>query len=471
MPWSSPLETSTPTIESDDLIEESTELLAEQLTELVRTGDDSQLVEFVEQLEPREAARAVCELQAEDETRLLERLTPQQASELLDDVPDVEVVEAVAALEPETAAAIVQQMPSNEQADLISALDVDEAEAILAEFAPPEAIKLQRLAAYDSDTAGGLMQTEVLAFRESSTVEQILHRLRGDAERFRKLDVQYAYVVARGRQLVGVLRLRDLLLADDAETAGELMIRDPLSLADATPIDELEEFFDEHAFLGVPVVDGDGRLVGVVTRSAVDEQTQENAERDYQRAMGVVQEEIRTMPTLKRSRLRLSWLSVNILLNVVAASVIAGFQSTLEQVIALAVFLPIISDMSGCSGNQAVAVSMRELSLGLISPRELWRVWRKEFTVGTLNGIALGGLLGAVGWWYAGNPWLGLVVATALGLNTLLAVLIGSALPLILKRRGVDPALASGPILTTVTDMCGFFLVLGLATVLLKLLV
>lgn len=465
------MEPPTPTLEPQDQPIEPAEELAEQLAELVRTGDDADLAQFVHDLEPREAARAVCELSLEDEARLLERLRPQQASDLLADVPEVDVVEAIAAVEPATAAAIVQHMPSNVQADLVSALPEEDADAILAELPPTEAIKLQRLASYDDDSAGGLMQTEVLAFRETSTVAQILDRLRTDAERFRKLDVQYAYVVARGRRLVGVLRLRDLLLAEDDATAGELMIRDPLTLAVGTPIAELQEFFDEHAFLGVPVVDGEGRLLGVVTRVAVDEQGQSNAERDYRLAMGVVQEEIRTMPTLKRSRLRLSWLSVNILLNVVAASVIAGFQSTLEQVIALAVFLPIISDMSGCSGNQAVAVSMRELSLGLISPSELWRVWRKEFSVGVLNGVALGSLLGVVGWWYGSNIWLGVVVAAALGLNTVLAVMIGSALPLVLKRRGVDPALASGPILTTVTDMCGFFLVLGLATLLLHLLV
>lgn len=450
---------------------EPAEQLAEELAELIKTGTDADLAQFVEALEPREAARAVCELALEDEARLLERLTPQQAGDLLEDVPDVDVVEAVSALEPETAAAILQQMPSNEQADLVSALDDDYADAILAELPATEAIRLQRLAAYDSDSAGGLMQTEVLAFRETSTVDQILARLRSDAGHFRRLDIQYAYVVSRGRTLEGVLRLRDLLLADGSATAGELMIDDPLTLRADTPIAELAEFFDDHSFLGVPVVDEIGRLLGVVTRAAVDERRGENAERDYQRAMGVVQEEIRTMPTFKRSRLRLSWLSVNILLNVVAASVIAGFQSTLEQVIALAVFLPIISDMSGCSGNQAVAVSMRELSLGLIEPREIWRVWRKEISVGMLNGVALGSLLGIVGWLYAGNAWLGLVVAVALGGNTLLAVLIGSALPLVLKKRGVDPALASGPILTTVTDMCGFFLVLGLATLLLRLLV
>lgn len=177
------------------------------------------------------------------------------------------------------------------------------------------------------------------------------------------------------------------------------------------------------------------------------------------------------MPLGIRSGRRLSWLSVNILLNVLAASVIAAYQDTLAQVIALAVFLPIISDMSGCSGSQAVAVSIRELALGLVRPVEMMRVLGKEMMVGCINGLALGILLGAVTLLWKGNMWLGAVVGGALMLNTIVAVSLGGIIPLALKRMDLDPALASGPILTTVTDMCGFFFVLSMATMVLPHLV
>jgi magnesium transporter len=178
-------------------------------------------------------------------------------------------------------------------------------------------------------------------------------------------------------------------------------------------------------------------------------------------------EELRTMPILLRSRRRLSWLSVNILLNMVAASVIAFHQETLSAVIALAVFLPIISDMSGCSGNQAVAVSMRELSLGVVRPAEVTRVWLQEISVGLINGTVLGILIGLSAWLWKGSILLGIVVGAALTINTVVAVSLGGTVPLILKRFGVDPALASGPILTTVTDMVGFFLALTFASMML----
>ena len=177
------------------------------------------------------------------------------------------------------------------------------------------------------------------------------------------------------------------------------------------------------------------------------------------------------MPVGLRARRRLGWLSTNVLLNVLAACVIAAHQDTLEQVIALAVFLPIISDMSGCSGNQAVAVSMRELALGILRPSDAWSVLVKELAVGVVNGLALGLMVGVAAWLWKGNGWLGLVVGGALAINTLFAVALGGSVPLLLKKLNVDPALASGPVLTTLTDMCGFLLVLGSASMVLERLV
>ncbi len=443
----------------------------DELREVIRGGDAERLEEFFEKLDPHETARAVCDLSDGDQAAMLTALGPASAAEVLEDVPDVEVVEALGLLAPDTAAAILHEMPSDEQADMVGSLDEDEAEAVLAAMDPAEAELLRQLSAYPEDSAGGLMATELFAVRMRAKIGRVIERLRSDAERLRSLDIQYAYVTDRDRKLVGVLRLRDVLLANEGTLVSEIMIGKPLSVRDDAMLRDLAELFASHAFLGVPVVNENDQLVGVVTREAVDAALQDHAASDYRRSMGMVGEELRSMPTLRRSRLRLSWLSINIVLNIIAAGVIAWYQDTLAQVIALAVFLPIISDMSGCSGNQAVAVSMRELSLGMIRPGEVFRVWMKESAVGVLNGLALGGVLGGVAWFFASNPWLGLVVGVALALNTIVAVTLGGTLPLVLKSRGVDPALASGPILTTMTDMLGFFLVLSIATALLPQLV
>jgi magnesium transporter len=267
---------------------------------------------------------------------------------------------------------------------------------------------------------------------------------------------------------VGVLRLRDLLLASPSQPIDQTMVRDPLTVSDTATLNELRDLLDRHQFFGIPVTDSAGTLLGIVRRSAVDEALADRNADDYRKAQGIVREELRSMPLLLRSRRRLAWLTINIGLNAVAASVIAAYQDTLAQVISLAVFLPIISDMSGCSGNQAVAVSMREMSLGLVRPNEMLRVWGKEVAVGILNGLALGLLIALAVWLWQGNVWLGAVVGTALAVNTLIAVSLGGTLPLAMRRMKMDPALASGPILTTVTDMCGFFLALSLAAAMLQ---
>ena len=235
---------------------------------------------------------------------------------------------------------------------------------------------------------------------------------------------------------------------------------------------ELEQFFNENDIAAVPVIDERNFILGIVRRRSVLAALTEKAEADHLKMAGIVGgDELRSMPVIVRSKRRLSWLSINIGLNIVAASVITLYEDTLSAVIALAVFLPIVSDMSGCSGNQAAAVSMRELTLGAAQPGDVVRVWGKEVVVGLINGLALGLLLGFAAWVWKGNIALSCVVGLALAINTVLAVSIGGTVPLILRRLNIDPAVASGPLLTTMTDMCGFFLVLSLASLVLPRLV
>ncbi len=436
-----------------------------KVIELADQGRQSELEEFLANLPSGDLALALSRLSDEQQSRLLTLLPPDQAADVLERLPDVQAVELIENLDPPAASAILDELPSDEQADLLGDLSPGDAEAILSGMAPAEAADARVLSRYADDVAGGLMITEYVRYREDQTVADVVHDMRSRAAEYRDYDVQYAYVCDAQGRLTGILRLRDLLLAEDTQKLTELMIRKPISVQFDATLDELADFFDRHHFLGVPVTDSDGNLLGIVQESAVAEAWGDRQNTDFLKTQGIMGgEEIRTLPVLIRTSRRLSWLSINILLNVLAASVIAVYQDTLAAVIALAVFLPIISDMSGCSGNQAVAVSLRELSLGLIRPHELLRVWLGEIVVGLLNGIALGLLIGVVAFLWKGNPFLGMVVGVALFLNTLVAVSVGGLVPLVLKRCGADPAIASGPILTTVTDMCGFFLVLSIAS-------
>ncbi len=439
-----------------------------ELEKLVEESDAESMDAFLDALPPGEPARAVAHLHLQDQIRLFSTLDPEDAADLVEQMPDAQAAELFEHLEPLAAAAIIDRMPSDEQADLIGDLPNEEAGAILDAMNPIEARDARFLSRYPDDVAGGLMITEFLAYPEKFTVAEVVDDLRTHADDYRKYNVQYAYVTTGDSRLVGVLQLRDLLLARRGQAIKELMRGDPRTVADHANLDELNDFFDRHPFYGVPVIDEQHAIVGVVRRVAVEEALADRSDSNYLKSQGIVGgEELRSMPLLLRARRRLSWLSVNILLNVLAASVIAFYQDTLAAVIALAVFLPIISDMSGCSGNQAAAVSMRELALGLVRPAEILYVLGKEVLLGMINGVALGLLIAVVAWMWKGNPYLGLVVGGALALNTTIAVSIGGCVPLLLTRMGKDPALASGPILTTVTDMCGFFITLSFASALL----
>lgn len=440
----------------------------EQLEDIIEQGDLTKLTQYIDALPVDEMARALSRISKEDQKEIVRILDWEDAAELIEQVPDSLAVDLLRQIPAADAAQVLNQMQSNDRADLLSEFDDEEAEAILENMQPKAAADARLLSSYPPGVAGGLMITEYLWHYETSVVHDVIRDFREHAEVYSDYDVQYTYIVTEEMVLIGVLRLRDLLLSPNKRKIMDIMIRNPLYVRDTTPLTDLGRFFDEHELMGVPVTDADGKLIGIVRREDVDDALIDRSDSDYLKSQGIVGgDELRSMPIWRRSSRRLSWLSINIVLNMIAASVIAFYQDTLSAVIALAVFLPIISDMSGCSGNQAVAVSIRELSLGLVKPFEVFRVWTKEISVGLINGIVLGLLLGTAAYLWKGNVYLGLVVASAMAINTVVAVSIGGCVPLLLKWLKSDPALASGPILTTITDMCGFLLVLSLATMML----
>ena len=435
---------------------------------LIQSNDHQQLADFLDNLLPVELVREFYELTKEDQIRLIELLGPEKSADLISKISGLGSTTLVEQLPSSQSIPIIEEMSDDQQTNLLRKMEDENVEAILGEIKPQEANKIRKLMSYPENTAGALMITDYMAYASHQTVEEVLDDFRRHGEQYSDYDIQYAYVVNDTGKFVGVLRLRDLLMSPKHQPVSEVMIKDPLSVNVNTALRDLRDFFRQYNFLGVPAVDDLGNLVGVVRSSSVRDAANKRNNQLFLKFAGIVGgEEFRTMPLFKRSSRRLSWLSINIILNIIAASVIALYQDTLEKAIVLAVFLPIISDMSGCSGNQAVAVSIRELTLGLVRPRELIRVLSKESAIGIVNGIVLGVLLGGAALLWKGNPYLGLVVGVSLAANTFVAVSFGGLVPLILRGMRTDPALASGPLLTTITDMCGFFFVLSFASVML----
>jgi len=437
------------------------------LREYLASNDSEGLTTFLSGLSGEDSLRAFMRLNSGEQRAVLERVSPEAAAEVFEFIPDQPAAELLEDLHPQVAASIVSEMSSNEQADVLGELDPKDLEEILRYMDQRDAGDARQLMAYDHDVAGGLMMTSYFSYPKMYRAGSVLNDLQRREDEYELNNVLYIYVTDRAQQLLGVCRMRDIIFSSPDVRLADIF-RPAVSVLDTATLDELENFFDNNNFSAVPVVDQQQRMLGVVRRPTVYDAVAEIAKATYLKSQGIVGgEELRSMPTLLRSRRRLAWLTLNILLNLIAASVIAQFQDVLSAVIVLAVFLPIISDMSGCSGNQAVAVSMRELSLGVIKPQDFYYVWRKEAAVGLINGLVLGLLIALVAMLWQGNPWLGLVVGFALSLNTVIAVSIGGTVPVLLKRFKIDPAVALGPILTTVTDMCGFFLLLGTASLML----
>ena len=422
-------------IQSEEEISIST-----KLEELIHSDVPEDLDNYVKSLSISETAHALPALSNEDQQTVISLLESEDAARLVEAIPEFQAAEIISHLEPEEAAEIISVVESDEQADILAKIPSDQAEEILSNMDESIALNARERLEYPEHSAAGLMVTEFLCFDEDLTVNGVIDVLREKMNSLSDHAIQYVFIQSKENKLKGVLRLRDLVLVPHDTPVSQIMIPDPISVTAEAELQELVDTFDDHRFLGVPVIDEAEKIIGVVRRADVQEAVGDRNESDYLKSSGIIAEELRSMPFAPRSYRRLSWLSINIFLNILAASVIALYQDTLEAVIVLAIFLPIISDMSGCSGAQAIAVSIRELTLGVLRPSDLFRVWRKELQMGLVNGLVLGTLSATIIWLWKGNPYLGLVVGAALALNTIVAVSLGGLLPLLLKKFGKGPS-------------------------------
>ena len=442
---------------------QSTEMW-EQLEALVEAEDAIGAGALLDSMTSGETARAISRLDEDHQAELFGLIDVQAAARVADELSHGQAADIFEDMEPEEAARIIDLMPSDEQADVLTELDEDDAEAIIDKMAPEEAADVRQLVTYPQDSAGGVMITEYLAFQDDLTVNQVLAGLRQNVEGFTKYDVQYLYVVSEVGHLTGVVRIKDLVLSELNAPITSILVEDAMSVSVDADLDELEEFFDRYNFLAAPVVDAANKLLGVVRQAFVEEALGDRAEGELLRFGGVVGgEELRTMPVISRSLRRLAFLCPTTLMAVVSVSVIAMNEGIVEQVPALAIFLPLVAGISGSVGNQAIAVSMRELSLGLVLPRDVGRVAMKELQVAMIVGLSLGILTFFVALLFQGNPYLGMVVGGTVPLTVIGGGMVGGSLPLILRGMKLDPAMLSGPLLTNFTDFTVFLIVLTFA--------
>ena len=296
----------------------------ERLEDLVASESSEQVLSFLDNLGAAETARTISRLDAEYQSRLFTLLGPAESADVMEDIPDAQAADLIEELPPARAAAILEELNSDHLADVLAEVDDDRAEAILGEMDREDADAARLLLKYDPESAGGLMLSEFLAFGSDRTIGEVVEDLRANRETYADYNVQYLYVMDDTKRLVGVLRMHDLLFYESKTLVREVMLKDPIKVFADAPLEELREFFAEHKFFGVPVVDEAERMVGVVLPRAVEEASRARTVHQFLGLSGIVGgEEFRTMPLFLRSGRRLSWLSMNIVLNILAASVIA----------------------------------------------------------------------------------------------------------------------------------------------------
>jgi magnesium transporter len=449
--------------------QESTPL--DNLENLVEQGRVAEAADLIAAAHSQDAADALQSLEADQVAEILILLEPDHAADILEDLPDDLAGDILEQIQPRQAAEIVTELISDEEADILQELSEHQQEAIIEHLDQEQADIAREMLAYGEDTAGGLMQKEYLAVPIDLTATEArrtLQMMAEDEEDF--YPYSYIYTVDDGGRFKGVLGLRALLFAQPHTAVKNLVTENATFVSPETIGEDLMKMFRRTDLLSLPVVGEDGRLLGIVTQEDAQQFEQEESAEEFLRFSGIVGgEEVRDMPLRQRAGRRLVWLVIKMALNVIPASVVAAYTKT-PAFLMLAPILPIISDMGGSGGSQAIAVTIRELAMNRIRTADYAWVMAKEVGVGVVNGLVLGLLLGIGSYIATGSVavTLGLVVAVATVANTLLAVVAGGLMPIILRKLKVDPAVASGPILTMITDTCGFFFVLALATILIK---
>lgn len=417
-------------------------------------------IEVLERLRPPDQAEVFEELNTSDQAALLPGLEPIETAHLLEELGDDEAADVAERLDATTLAHIVDEMEPDEAADLLGDLNPDLARQTLAQM--EEAAEVRPLLIHADDSAGGLMTSEFLLLRERMTAQESIEALR--AWQPSEDSTYYLFVVNQAQQLRGVVSLRRLITADPQSVIGDIMHPDPITARAGTDQEEVAHVMSKYDLLALPVVDEGGHMLGVITYDDVVDVIEEEASEDILHLGGVLDEERVTGPVSVSVRRRLPWLYVNLLTAFLAAGVISLFERTIEQLAVLAAFQSIVAGQGGNAGTQALTVVVRSLALGEIELRDAWRILLKELAVGALNGLAVGAAVGAFAFLMEGQPLLGLIIGVAMIGNMLAAGLAGALVPLLLKRLKLDPALGSGVIVTTVTDVVGFGLFLGLAT-------
>lgn len=437
----------------------------EVLQSALKTERDVDLRLALADLHPADIADVLESIPLDQRERVFAQIDSALIGEVLIEVSEGVRHNLLKNLDSQSLIAAAKTLDTDDVADLIPDLPDEIIAEMLFAMDKQDRLRLDSVLSYAEDTAGGLMNVDTITVRNNITLEVVHRYLRRRGEL--PENTNKLFVVDRDDSLLGTILIGDLLVNDPESRVSELMDAEPISFEGLTPAREVAAAFERYNLISAPVVDDKGKLIGRITVDDVVDVILEEAEHSVLAPAGLREDEDLFAPVRSSIRGRAVWLGVNLLTAVMASWVIGLFEDTIRSVIALAVLMPIVASMGGNAGTQTLTVVIRGLALGVITNNNARRVLIKELLISVMNSMiwAVAVAIIAIVWYRM--PSLGLVIALAMSVNLLVAALAGVSIPIVVRKMGIDPALASGVMLTTITDVVGFFVFLGLASLIL----
>jgi magnesium transporter len=454
---------------------DTTAMTIEQTPQDTETGRIDRLHQVLESGSVRKATRMLNALHPAEMAHVLQSLPPPQRdlvwgmvepaaqgevlTYLNDDLRD----EFLRGMEPDEILAAAEGLDTDDLADLVQDLPATVTNEVLSSLDHQRRERLETALSYPEDSAGGLMNTDMVTVRPEVTLDVVLRYLRRRREGLPDITDNLIVVNRDGRYL-GVLYLSELVTHDPDESVAEVMTLDVQPIPAGLDAHDVANRFEQRDLVSAPVIDDDGRVLGRITVDDVMDVIRDEADHQFLGQAGLSEGEDMFAPVLLSARRRALWLGVNLLTAFLAAWVIGRFEATIQQVVALAVLMPVVASMGGIAGTQTLTLAIRGLALGQLSGSNMRWLLSKEMAVSVINSVIWALVVAAIAWAWFGSVDIAAIIAAAITINLLAASFSGALLPLLLQRLGIDPALAGGVILTTVTDVVGFLAFLGLAT-------
>jgi magnesium transporter len=437
--------------------------LIEEVKHFAEQGNRQGLKKLIDDMRAADLADLIEHLDPEERLFIFNLLEPDGAGEVLVEIETPVQERILKDLDNQAITEIVQGLDSDDAADLVGDLPDDRAREIIERVGDEVSGELEKLLPYPEDTAGGIMALEFVAVKADASVKDAIDIIREKREEVENL--YYIWVVDDLGKLVGVISLKDLVLEPTDRKISDIMNPEVISVHVDTDQEEVARLVKKYDLVAIPVVGDDQRLAGRITHDDIIDVIEEEADEDISLMAGVIDQEIAEESTLKISRARLPWLIAGLFGGIIAAAVINQFESSLEKVLALSFFFPVIMAMGGSTGTQAATIVVRGLATGDISLMNIGKRLWMEMRVALVNALVCGILLALIVGTWVSDYGLGSVVGLALVLIIVNAGVIGSAVPMALKKWNIDPALATGPFVTTSNDILSLLIYLGLVTI------